>query len=378
MPLTNLLIHMTTVHRRDDARIRLKEVATLARAFDAEVRLYVQDGEGDETVPEGYSIVDTGPRRARLARMTRGAWQMIRAVRRARPAVAHFHDPELLPWAILLRLSGIKVVYDVHEDVPRQIQHNTRINPLVRRALSPLVSLVEWCAARLLTAVVTATPEIAARFPARKTVVVANYPMIEEFAEPGQQPMVERDRVFVYIGGLTRIRGLFSMAEAIERLGEPGACLQLAGDFVAEEERAALAASPGWKLVRYEGWVNRAEVGEILSTARAGLVTLLPIRNYIDARPIKLFEYMAAGLPVIASDFPRWRDIVEGSRCGILVDPTDADAIASAMRWILDHPDEAHEMGMRGRQAVLDQYNWNSQAENLVTLYRSLQGNRMF
>ncbi|MGB3792185.1 MAG: glycosyltransferase family 4 protein [Sphingopyxis granuli] len=351
-------------------------MATLARAFDAEVCLYVQDGEGDETVPDGYRIVDTGPRRARLSRMSRGAWRMIGAVRRARPAIAHFHDPELLPWAVLLRLYGIKVVYDVHEDVPRQIQHNMRLHPLLRRALSPLVSLVEWCAARLLSAVVTATPEIAARFPARKTVIVANYPMIEEFVEPGREPMAERDRTFVYIGGLTRLRGLFSMTEAIERLGESGACLRLAGDFVKEEERDALAASPGWTQVRYEGWVNRAEVGKILSTARAGLVTLLPIRNYIEARPIKLFEYMAAGLPVIASDFPRWRDIVEGSQCGILVDPTDAEAIASAMRWILDHPDEAQDMGVRGRQAVLDRYNWNSQAENLVTLYRSLLNDR--
>ncbi len=367
-----MVAHITTVHPRTDSRIRLKEVATLASSLAVEVRLYVQDGEGDEQSSEGYRICDTGPRLARLARMTRGGWRMVRALHRDRPALVHFHDPELLPWAALLRLTGTKIVYDVHEDVPRQIQHNARLSPLLRRALSPVASVAEWCAAKVYSAVVAATPEIAARFPVRKTVLVRNYPLLEEFPEPGRKPMRERDRTFAYVGGLTKIRGLFSMVEAIGVLNEPGASLRLAGDFVMADERAALAASPNAKFVRNEGWVGRTQIGSILSEARAGLVTLLPIRNYIEARPVKLFEYMAAGLPVIASDFPRWREIVAECECGLLVDPTDPVAIAAAMRWILDHPDEAQEMGMRGRQAVIDRYNWAPEADNLVALYRSL------
>lgn len=297
---------------------------------------------------------------------------MIRVVRRARPTIVHFHDPELLPWALLLRLCGAKVVYDVHEDVPRQIQHNIRLPRIIRRGLSPLVSFVEWCGGKWLSGVSAATPEIAARFPAVKTKIVANYPLTEEFSRPGEMPMAERAQTFVYIGGLTRIRGLFSMVEAIEHLGDVSARLRLAGDFVTEDERKAVMASPGWERVQYEGWVGRREITQILSTSRAGLVTLHPIRNYIDARPIKLFEYMAAGLPVIASDFPRWREIVEESRCGLLVDPNSPEMIALAMRWILDHPDEAQEMGVRGRHAVIERYNWETQAKNLTALYRSI------
>jgi glycosyltransferase involved in cell wall biosynthesis len=89
----------------------------------------------------------------------------------------------------------------------------------------------------------------------------------------------------------------------------------------------------------------------------------------MDGMPIKLFEYMAAGVPVIASNFPLWRSIVEGSGAGLIVDPEDPHAIASAMRWILANPSQAAAMGMRGRQAVLDRFNWNTEAAKLLAMY---------
>ncbi|MGB7319450.1 MAG: glycosyltransferase, partial [Planktotalea sp.] len=157
---------MTTVHPRDDSRIRFKQVASLVQSTDEDVRLYVQDGLGDEIDPKlGYHIVDTGPRKRRLARMFGGAWQMISAVRRARPSMVFFHDPELLPWAMLLRLSGVKVIYDAHEDVPRQILRNPSLPTSVKPILPPIVSAVEWTAARVLSAMVGATTEITNRFP---------------------------------------------------------------------------------------------------------------------------------------------------------------------------------------------------------------------
>ena len=79
---------------------------------------------------------------------------------------------------------------------------------------------------------------------------------------------------------------------------------------------------------------------------------------------------MAAGLPVIASDFPVWRAIVDGAQCGLLVDPLDEQAIASAMRWMLDHPEEAEAMGRRGRAAVEQQFNWDHEASTLIAFYR--------
>ncbi|QYX56780.1 glycosyltransferase [Roseovarius sp. SCSIO 43702] len=83
---------------------------------------------------------------------------------------------------------------------------------------------------------------------------------------------------------------------------------------------------------------------------------------------------MGAGLPVIASDFPLWRQIVDGAGCGLLADPQDPRAIARAMDWILDNPDEAEEMGRRGKHAVETTYNWPTEAEKLVAFYNERLG----
>jgi glycosyltransferase involved in cell wall biosynthesis len=109
----------------------------------------------------------------------------------------------------------------------------------------------------------------------------------------------------------------------------------------------------------------------MFARARAGLVVLHPAPNHVNGRPNKLFEYMSAGLAVIASHFPLWREIVEDARCGICVDPLDASAIAGAMRRLADG-DEAAEMGRRGREAVQSRFNWDSEAPKLLDLYARL------
>lgn len=368
-----MIIHFTTVHSREDSRIRYKQVASLSKGLTQEVRIYVQDGQGDETDSAlGYKIVDTGPRAKRLRRMTFGAWRMINAVRKARPSIAHFHDPELLPWALLLRLWGIRVVYDVHEDYPQAIQHNRRLPKFARKTLPPVVRVVEWVGSLLLSGIVTVTPKINERFPKRKTIMIRNFPDLSEFDTAEMTPIAVRPEKFAYVGTITRNRNILGMIDAVQGLRSVKARLWLAGTFhIAEDEQSARALL-GWERVYFEGRVSRAGVARILGSSRAGLVVLKPVAHEMETYPIKLFEYMAAGLPVISSDFPIWREIVEGAKCGILVDPEKTDEITKAMQWILDHPDDAQEMGRSGRQAVLEHYNWEREAERLVSYYQHL------
>lgn len=370
-----MIIHFTTVHPRDDSRIRTKELASLARALGMKVALYVQDGLGDEVDDEhGYPVVDTGPRIARgRTRALIGGWRMFRAVSRARPRVAHFHDPELLPWAVLLRLQGIRVVYDVHEDVPRQVLHNPWLSSTKRRLLPPLVSLAEWIGSRMISGVVAATPVIADRFPPGKTVLVRNFPMLDELASPAAVRMQDRPNEFTYVGFISEVRNIYAMIKAVT-LVQPPARLRLAGSFAAMEMEQRARSMPEWSSVRFEGWTSREGVARVLADSRAGLVLLKPVENEMVSLPIKLFEYMAAGIPVIASDFPLWREIVERADCGLLVDPLDLGAIAAAMQWVVDHPAEAEAMGERGRKAVQEVYNWEQEASALVAFYRGRLG----
>ena len=370
-----MIIHFTTVHPRDDSRIRSKEVASLAQVFN-DVQLYVQDGLGDEIDPQHeYRIIDTGPRLPRVKRMVVGGWRMFRAVWKARPHVAHFHDPELLPWAVLLRLCGIKIVYDVHEDMPQQVKHNPGLPQWVQRALPPFVALADWLAGLIFDGFAVPTQTIADRFPQKKTVLVRNFPILQELHRPNAGPMAARPAHFAYVGYISEVRNIYGMVQAVSKLEDPTARLRLVGSFAIQETENRAKAMPEWAgSVVFEGWASREEVGTILGDVRGGLVVLKPVEHEMLTLPIKLFEYMAAGLPVVSSDFPLWRAIVDDAKCGILVDPLDPAAIAAGMQWLLDHPDEAADMGKLGRTAVENKYNWATEAERLTNFYRQNLG----
>lgn len=373
MSVAGPVVHVTTVHPRDDVRIFRKECVSLVHAGHGVVQV-VGDGRGDALV-DGVRIVDIGAAPAgRLARMRtqpRRAWD---AVRRLGPALVHVHDPELLPLAVRAAAAGIPTVYDAHEDLPRQILTKQWIPAALRPLAAWLAERRENALVRRLSAVVAATPHIARRFAAvaPRAVVVANYPWPQELAPPASPR--PRERAVVYVGGLMRTRGAFEMVRAVARL--PGVALHLAGPFEDPALETALRAEPGWAQVTYHGVVGRAEVRELLARARVGLVTLWPMPSYLDALPIKMFEYMAAELPVVASDFPLWRGIVEPTGCGVCVDPRSVEAIAAAVAALVDAPERVAAMGRAGRRAVDEEYNWPRARQALTGLYDALLGPR--
>ena len=135
---------------------------------------------------------------------------------------------------------------------------------------------------------------------------------------------------------------------------------------------ALITVLPSWEKIDALGYLDRKAVRDVLARSMAGLVTLHPIVNYIDALPVKMFEYMVAGIPVIASNFPLWREIIEGNKCGLCVDPLNPSEIAKAIDYILTHPEEAQRMGENGLKAVKEQYNWSVEEKKLLALYEQL------
>jgi hypothetical protein len=370
-----ILLHITTGHPRSDTRIFIKEAQTLATCLPHKVFLMVADGKGNVDEGQGkVSIQDIGRLGGgRMGRAFIGPWRTFLAVRKLGPMVVHFHDPELIPLGMFLRAVGYKVIYDVHEDMPRQIFSKFYIPKIIRLPASLAMAALEWFCSRVCTAIVPATPVFAYRFPAEKTVVVHNFPIGSELVMPNPVPYGKRPPGFAYLGGIEKVRGAFEMIRAFECLdGFSGATLELAGWFSPSSIEGALRALPGWSSVHFHGEVARPQVAQILGNARAGLVVLHPEPTHIESYPIKMFEYMSAGLPVIASDFPVWRRIIDDAGCGILVDPLNPKSIADAMRSILEHPEEAEAMGRRGRQAVERVYNWDTEATKIVGLYNKL------
>lgn len=369
------ILHLTTLHPRSDARIFVKEAQTLATSLPHRVILMVADGKGNIDHGQGFvSLHDLGRLGGgRLCRVLIGTWRAFISIRRIKPAIVHFHDPELIPLGMLLKMIGYKVIYDVHEDVPRQTLSKHWIPKIIRYPVMVAINLLELVAAKFFDAMIPATPKIAARFPAGKTVLVQNFPIGSELVLQDAIPYRQRDFCFAYIGGIAKIRGAVEMILACEFLGDAtDAKLELAGEFSPSSLEDSLRALPGWASVRYHGHVSRTGVARIMGRVRAGLVVLHPVTNYIESQPTKLFEYMSAGIPVVASDFPLWREIIGGAGCGLLVDPLDPVKIAEAMKWLLDNPDEAEAMGRRGKRAVEEEYNWDIEKKKLLTFYEKI------
>lgn len=368
------IAHLTTVHPRVDARIRIKEVGSLAEAFEEPVALFVMDGKGDAIDADGkIRIIDIGqPPKKRLMRMIVGVWRMWHAVLANRPQVVHFHDPELIPLGLLLKCCGFGVIYDVHEDVPRDVLTKFWLPAMMRRPISLLMTGVEWLAGWCFTAIISATPDISVRFPSKKTTLVQNYPILNELINQEVSDYLCRPPHFAYIGGIGKTRGIHEMVDALGRTDRHDVRLQLAGEFRPASLKIKIESMPGWQQVDYSNWVNREQVSIILNNVRAGLVVYLPTPAILNAYPTKMFEYMSVGLPVIASDFPVWRGIVDKAGCGLLVDPLNPSMIADAMLWILNNPDEAKAMGKRGRKAVEESYNWEREGSKLIGIYNRL------
>lgn len=356
---------MTSAHSRQDVRIFLKECRTLAQAgFD--VALVVSDGRGPETV-QGVRIIDAGARAGgRVGRALRTAAKVFRVARRLQADIYHFHDPELLPWGMLLRLLGARVIYDAHEHLPDDILSKHYIARSWRRLIASGAGPCELLAARTMSAVVAATPNILERF-ARHAALregVYNFPLEDELLRPTAW---EHRRVQAcYVGGISINRGVAQLARAAEVCRTR---IVLAGplwDGLRLEEAASL---PGWDRIDYRGVLSRGEVAELMGRSRVGLITFLGVPNHVNALPNKLFEYMSAGIPVVASDFPAWKEIVAVTNCGLCVDPNDPSAIAAAVDRLAGDPEFAAYCGKNGAAAVGSRFNWGSQAGKLAQLY---------
>jgi len=364
------VVHLTSVHSRIDVRIFLKECESLARhRFD--VNLVVADGKMDEE-KNGVKIYDVGKPNSRLQRMFFFTEKIYAKAVELDADIYHLHDPELLPVSLRLLRSGKKVIYDAHEDVEKQMLAKPYLNKLLLKIVASVFAKYEKFVCRKLDCIIAATPFIRNKFLKinKHSVDINNFPVLGEL-NAGLNGKKERKNQVCYVGGISPIRGCNEIVEAIG-LVKNDVFLSLAGKISDSATEENLKSKEGWYRVNSLGFLNRTEVCELLSSSIAGLVTLRPIINYLDSLPVKMFEYMSAGLPVIASNFPLWREIIEGNKCGVCVDPLKPESIAEAIDWIYENPIEAEKMGKNGQKAVLEKYNWKNEEQKLLKIYEKV------
>lgn len=354
-------------HRAFDSRIFQKEARSLVQAgFDVTL---VVPHDKDET-RDGVRILSVARHPKGWRKLVLSPWLVYkRALTCPADAIFHLHDSELLWVGILLKMRGRRLLYDAHEDTPRQISYQHWIPSLLRKPYAWFYYLLEKLCGWWFDAIIVAEPVTASYFPLSKTTLIRNFPIVSQF--PGTaQPYSARSKTVVYVGLLSRPRGTVEMAEAA-RLANAGEAFTMvfAGDFSPASLRDDIV---GKYRIDYIPWMDFEKVVALMMDARAGMIVPHPIERYNTNYPIKLFEYMAAGLPVIASKHGESAKFVEEASGGITVDPLDPAEIAAAIRQILDRPEEASEMGKRGRKLIVEKYNWEGESRRLVELYEQL------
>lgn len=366
---------ITVVHRPLDVRIFYKQARTLA-GHGWEVTL-VAPGEVAEQSVDGVRVLGL-PRLPRWQRPLN--WlRALRLALRTRSDTYHIHDPELLLLAPALRvLTGKPVIYDVHEDYRLSILEKPWIPKPLRAFAGKAFDCLEMLFVRAVSAVVYVTPPIGQRYlaVARRCVQVANFAMCSQYPE---EPTQERTRGLVIgVGGMTQIRGYDTLLDAFGLVlkQHTEATLLLVGTADSEdyarqlqERLRRLGIS---ERVEFAGRLPFPEVRSALASASVAVLPYLPISAHRVAYPTKLFEYMAAGVPCVASDLPLCKEIIARAQCGLVVPGGEPQPLADCLIHLLNDPESAREMGNRGRQAFLSQYTWEGEGKRLVELYEEL------
>jgi len=366
---------LTTTHRPHDGRIFEKEAKSLAKEHEVTIITPSEDGGVRD---DGDVRIVTIPKPASTLLHPVTLWRVFRACLGEECDAIHCHEPDALILALLLKaVRGRKVVYDIHEHWPSEIPFDLGLPDaaVLTRTFASLISPVELLLARFADAKIAVSESVAERFRGNGTdpVIISNYSVADQ-APP--VPKARNSHSVVYMAGnMQMFHGIRECIQAISRVKAKfsDVSLTLVGN-VREDIGAIAAKTDPRPEITMTGYLPYREMYETLCRGSIGLLVFQP--DYYNAYiglPNKLFDYMLCGLPVVASDFPEIRKVVGGAGCGVLVDPTDPGAIAEAIVYLLEHPEEARRMGENGRRAVLERYNWGEMEKRLFGVYQAIE-----
>lgn len=359
-----IVCHVTSAHPEGDIRVFHKMCVSMADEFN--LILIVPNAKNRRE--KNVEIIGFNASfKSRIDRIKNAPKQILKLALSISADIYQLHDPELLRIAKQLKKeSGAKVIFDSHEDVPKQISNKRWIPRFIRPLVVRMYTKYEENICREIDGVISVTPIICNRFRGinKNTELIANYPNIDSFTKPKE--IEKAKNAICYIGGLSENRGILELVKALEYCD---AELHLAGKFETQELEEKTKSLNGWKKVHYYGQVSRQKITEILALSHLGTVTLHPTPSYVEAYPIKLFEYMSAEIAVLASDFPLYRALIEKYDCGCFVDPLDIHKTALSIQTMLDQKEQTRRQGQNGYKAVVTEYNWGKEKKKLISFY---------
>jgi len=368
----------TTVHRPFDVRVFHRQARTLAEAGYDVVLL----AHADFARERRHNVLIKGiPRPSnrffRLLSIFKFAHQCLKE----RADVYHFHDLELLPVGVFLKwFTGRPVIYDCHENYPEAAYERAWYPDWLKPIIAKMISVVEPFLARRLDYVVCVVPDQQERFERHscRTTLIRNLPRLEIFDEAYRINKIKLDRI-IYVGGLTIVRGAKVLVDIMANLKKthPHVKLLCLGPFnepaVETEVKAYIKQKQVDDVIEHIPFVPHEKVPGYIVQSKIGLIPWQPNQQMLRmVFPNKVFEYMACGLPVVASDLPSLRYIFDRSQSGIIVQANNASEHARAIRELLNDEEESSRLGQNGRNFVFVNFNWNIEAPKLLYIYENL------
>jgi len=366
--MINKICHLTSVHSRYDVRIFFKECKSLAKA-GYDVSLIVADGKGDEIKNDIY-IYDVGKPSNRLRRIIKTTKAVYEKAVMLNAEIYHLHDPELLQYSSKLKKNGKKVIFDSHEFYGLQIQDKQYIPKFFRRIIAKTYMCYEAHACRKIDSVIqicTVNGNNYFENRCKMNAFITNVPIISNL-NPSYNVLFSDRKKVIYIGSLTYSRGITHLIQASSYTDIQ---IILAGSWDTELYEEQVKKMHEFQNVEYIGFLDITKMNLVLDNCLAGISTLLDVGQYYqcDTLSTKIYEYMAMGLPVIFFNSPYNNLINKKFEFGICVDPSNSKEIACAIDYLKNNPDEAKKMGERGRELILNLYNWEVEEKKLLELY---------
>lgn len=369
----------SSVHNWDDGRIFHRQARTL-KENGYRVELHAVADFSQKEV-EGIMVYGLPSWKSLFDRI-RNIGLLFRRIVKSNAEVFHFHDPELLMLVPVIRLfKRRKVIYDVHEHYPKFIMEKTYLSSLQKKIAVLLFTLFEKIMLFFVDKVIYVTDDVGIRYRRYKkndAIVLKNLPSINLFPDT-PVPLEKREKLAVFLGNFTAVRGIREIIKAFAIVHAKYADYRLLligryhhQDFKAEVQKL-ISELDMQDVVFHKEEIPYHEITQVLGKARLGYITYLPYPNNMAGLPNKMFEYMGAGLNIIASDFENYKNILIENDCGIVVKPEHSEAIAEATLRYIEDEAFAERMAKNARKAFEEKYNWEIEKTNLIRVYNSIE-----
>ena len=368
------IAHISTVHIRTDTRIFYKEVKSLSKLYD--VKLIVADGKGN-SYSDSIEIKDLGKPKNRISRILFYGIKAYNLLKKKNIKCVHIHDPELIIIGFYFKIRGFKVIYDIHELVYEDIRTKNwiRFVPL-KKAIAEFYKFLEKLAFKFFDAIILAEDGYRSFYEKHylnnisKVSYIKNYPKKSMF-NINYRNISEKKKdknSLIYLGAIAEDRGIYELIKSMKYLDNTF-LLYVIGRWNDSNLFDRCKKLKGWSKVKVLGYLKPTEIGEYIVRSKIGFCTLHKMENFAYTTPVKSFEYLINGLPIIMTDFPFWKEFYNGT--ALFVNPKNPEDISNAVIKLLKNEDTYNKMSRNGKRLARN-HSWENEEKKLFNLYKNL------